>query len=177
MGLQEQIDELMRWLCGIGASNQWAPPAMFEASTGIAMCTCYPARPIETRPWYVADTGHSWRPLRGAGRPGGNAGHTEENRIAPCPAHQSDPAATDASLGVDAQLRGHVMAGQMSRSSAGGIQRGYSRHADGLAGRLMRPLSAHSSTPASQGHAREQSRPGWAIAGDEVRPRQQPARR
>ncbi|KAK8112740.1 hypothetical protein PG984_013266, partial [Apiospora sp. TS-2023a] len=34
---RERIDELMRRLCGIGASNQWAPPAMFEASTGIAM--------------------------------------------------------------------------------------------------------------------------------------------
>ncbi|KAK8062393.1 hypothetical protein PG997_014490 [Apiospora hydei] len=33
----QRIDELMRRLCGIGASNQWAPPAMFEASTGIAM--------------------------------------------------------------------------------------------------------------------------------------------
>ncbi|KAK8079065.1 hypothetical protein PG994_002872 [Apiospora phragmitis] len=32
----QRIDELMRRLCGIGACNQWAPPAMFEASTGIA---------------------------------------------------------------------------------------------------------------------------------------------
>ncbi|KAK1984703.1 hypothetical protein LZ30DRAFT_422876 [Colletotrichum cereale] len=35
--LTEQIQELLRSLCGIGMCNQWSPPAMFTACMGIAI--------------------------------------------------------------------------------------------------------------------------------------------
>ncbi|KAI0148848.1 hypothetical protein GGR57DRAFT_230956 [Xylariaceae sp. FL1272] len=35
--MTQRIDSLMRELCGIGISNQWTPPAMFNACMGIAM--------------------------------------------------------------------------------------------------------------------------------------------
>ncbi|KAK2028379.1 hypothetical protein LX32DRAFT_728755 [Colletotrichum zoysiae] len=35
--LTEQIQELLRSLCGIGICNQWSPPAMFTACMGIAI--------------------------------------------------------------------------------------------------------------------------------------------
>ncbi|KAI1438433.1 hypothetical protein GGR50DRAFT_430747 [Xylaria sp. CBS 124048] len=35
--MTQQIEALMRELCGLGISNQWTPPAMFTACIGIAM--------------------------------------------------------------------------------------------------------------------------------------------
>ncbi|KAH6652595.1 hypothetical protein BKA67DRAFT_519135 [Truncatella angustata] len=35
--MAKRVDYLMRQICGIGASNQWTPPALFTASMGIAM--------------------------------------------------------------------------------------------------------------------------------------------
>ncbi|ORY54974.1 uncharacterized protein BCR38DRAFT_145409 [Pseudomassariella vexata] len=35
--MTQHIEHLMRQLCGIGASNQWTPPALFTASMGISM--------------------------------------------------------------------------------------------------------------------------------------------
>ncbi|KAI1850308.1 hypothetical protein JX265_002206 [Neoarthrinium moseri] len=35
--MTKRIDDLVRQICGIGACNQWTPPALFTASMGIAM--------------------------------------------------------------------------------------------------------------------------------------------
>lgn len=37
--LTQQIQDLLRSLCGIGMCNQWSPPAMFTACMGIAIGT------------------------------------------------------------------------------------------------------------------------------------------
>lgn len=43
--LTEQIQALLRSLCGIGICNQWSPPAMFTACMGIAIGMSFVPRP------------------------------------------------------------------------------------------------------------------------------------